>query len=392
MKKIVKIATYCMIGTLTLFGKCIETKAAGMPMAGISLTLKEHHLATGSDNSDIIKYLNEFEKSQYENIGIAVVTDYMNIRSEPSEESEILGKLYKDSGAKIINNEGDWYKVESGSVTGYVKSEYLVTGEQVEEFAKTIGKRIATVTTTTLKVRDSANLDATVQTLVPIEEELIVEEELDDWVKVSIDADIVGYVSSEYVELRTEFKEAESIEEEKARIELEEARNEAEEARIEAEELKRKATEEKTITSKTENKLETSTGSTPSETATDNTSSSREKVVNYALQFVGNPYKWGGTSLTHGADCSGFTQSVFSDNGIIIPRTSREQAVGGGRQVTVDTMKPGDLIFYDRSGTINHVGIYIGNGKVVSASSEKTGIRVTNYNYRQPYKIMNYID
>jgi cell wall-associated NlpC family hydrolase len=117
----------------------------------------------------------------------------------------------------------------------------------------------------------------------------------------------------------------------------------------------------------------------------------RDNIVEYALQFEGNPYVWGGTSLTRGADCSGFTQSVFRDNGISIPRTSRIQATGGKR-VSIDNIEPGDLIFYEKRGTINHVALYIGNGKVISASSPSTGIVIKNYDYRQPYKAVSYID
>lgn len=116
----------------------------------------------------------------------------------------------------------------------------------------------------------------------------------------------------------------------------------------------------------------------------------REAIVDYALQFVGNPYVWGGTSLTQGADCSGFTQSVFRDNNISIPRTSRTQA-GLGKTISIDAMQPGDLIFYTNGKEIDHVVLYIGNGKVVAASSPSTGIRITNYNYRQPYKVVSYL-
>ncbi|BCN28920.1 C40 family peptidase [Anaeromicropila herbilytica] len=116
----------------------------------------------------------------------------------------------------------------------------------------------------------------------------------------------------------------------------------------------------------------------------------RKKIVRYALQFRGNPYVWGGTSLTRGADCSGFTQSVFRDNGIRIQRTSRTQATGG-KVISESKLRPGDLIFYARSGRINHVGIYIGKGKVISASSARTGIRVTYYKYRKPVKMVSYV-
>ena len=117
----------------------------------------------------------------------------------------------------------------------------------------------------------------------------------------------------------------------------------------------------------------------------------RAEIVAYALQFIGNPYKWGGISLTKGADCSGFTQSVFKDHGICIPRTSKAQAEVG-QNVSLDSRKPGDLIFYKKFGTIYHVALYIGNDKVISVGSPRTGIRIKEYNYRKPYKAVNYID
>ena len=117
----------------------------------------------------------------------------------------------------------------------------------------------------------------------------------------------------------------------------------------------------------------------------------RNSIVNYACQFVGNPYVWGGTSLTHGTDCSGFTQSVMSHFGISLPRVSRDQAKVGTK-VTSDQMKPGDLVFYaNSSGTINHVAIYIGNGQVISAASRRSGIKIARWNYRTPVAIRNVI-
>ena len=119
-------------------------------------------------------------------------------------------------------------------------------------------------------------------------------------------------------------------------------------------------------------------------------SSTGEQIVAYALQFVGNPYVWGGTSLTDGADCSGFTQSVFAAFGIYLPRTAEEQAYGGGTPVDLGSLQPGDLIFYSDGGYIGHVSIYIGNGQVVHASSPSTGIIVSDRSYRSEASAMRY--
>lgn len=383
-KNIIKIMTGCIVGTIVITGNAFTTKAAtinfDLPKAGITFALNEKYI-TSPETADIeIKKI--LEPSEYDNIAIARVSYYVNMRSEPNEESEILGKIYNDSAATILEEAGDWYLVKSGTVTGYIKAEYFVTGDEAEILANEVGSRIAKVNTTTLKVRNDSSLDATVQTLVPIDEEMEVVEELEGWVKVKIDSDVLGFVSAEYVDVRTDFVQAESIEEEKARLAKEEAeRKAAEEAARAADEAAKKKAGQKASKS---SKSKTSTAST-------STSGSRQTIVSYALQFVGNPYVWGGTSLTNGADCSGFTQSVFKDNGISISRTSRSQG-SGGREVSLDNIQPGDLLFYSNGSSINHVALYIGNGQVVHASTEKTGIKISNAYYRTPCKAVSYID
>ena len=384
MKKIQRIVTYCVMGALTFSGNTVVSKAAELPIAGINLVLNDFYQNDENEDISIKEYLSNVF-SEYDSISFAQVSNYVNIRSKANEEAKILGKLYDNSYAKILEKKEDWYKVKSGSVTGYIKADFLITGLEAEKFSKTVGTRIATVTTTTLKVRDDANMDAPVLTLVPIEEELIVKKEVDDWVKVVVTGNDIGFVSADYVDIRTEYEEAVSIEEEQERLAAEE------EARVASEQAQAINTYNYVKPTSNANKSGKTLKSKTSTPVKATTSSLRSKIVEYALQFEGNPYVWGGTSLTKGADCSGFTQSVFRDNGISIPRTSRTQATGG-QKISVDNLKPGDLIFYDRNGTINHVALYIGDGKVIGASSPKTGIRITKYNYRQPYKVVNYID
>lgn len=109
----------------------------------------------------------------------------------------------------------------------------------------------------------------------------------------------------------------------------------------------------------------------------------RGEVLQYAKKFLGNPYVWGGTSLTNGCDCSGFAQQIFANFGYTLPRTSRQQAKAGTR-IPVQEAKPGDLLFYQReSGFIYHVMIYLGDGKVIHAGSEATGILISDFNYEK---------
>ncbi|WP_395016008.1 C40 family peptidase, partial [Robinsoniella peoriensis] len=130
---------------------------------------------------------------------------------------------------------------------------------------------------------------------------------------------------------------------------------------------------------------------TPDAGQSSNASGLRQSVVSFALQFVGNPYVWGGTSLTNGADCSGFTQSVLANFGISIPRVAASQA-GSGRAVDLGSIQPGDLLFYNGDGGIGHVSMYIGNNQVVHASSSTTGIIVSDMGYRQPCSARSYLD
>lgn len=108
----------------------------------------------------------------------------------------------------------------------------------------------------------------------------------------------------------------------------------------------------------------------------------RQEIVNYALQFVGNPYVWGGTSLTEGADCSGFVQSIYRDFGISLPRVACDQA-NAGTKISAKEAQPGDLIFYADNGYIYHVVMYIGNNQVVHASSASTGIKISKVHWEK---------
>ena len=327
------------------------------------------------------------EEKEFSKLVIAKVNDYVNIRSIPSEEGEILGKLYDKSVGDFIEEENGWYKIKSGTVTGYVKAEYCVTGEEAIALAKEVGTRVATVTTTTLKVRESEGTDAPVLGLVPIDEELSVIEELDGWVKVDIEEGY-GYVSAEFVSLRTDFVKAESREEEEARLQKEEeAKKAAKEAAKKAEEKvakdkaeKAAAQAEKNAEKNTQEGQQQAAEAAPAAPAPAPTSGGSDlgnAVVDYAMQFVGNPYVYGGSSLTNGTDCSGFVMSVYKNFGVSLPHSSSADRSQGYDVGGLANAQPGDIVCYS-----GHVGIYAGNGQIVHASTSKTGIIVSNANYR----------
>ncbi len=269
----------------------------------------------------------------YTNLGIANVSDHLNIRAIAAEDGRLVGKLPKDAACEVIDMDDDWVHIQSGKVDGYVSRDYLLTGVLAKLKAEELATTVATVTTDSLKVRAEPGLEAEVITLVPRGEELEVSAVEGDWVKVLLDDDEV-FVSAEYVEVSAELGTAVTMSE-----------------------------------------LLYGQG----------ISDVRVDICQYAKEFIGNPYVWGGTSLTKGADCSGFVMSIFKKYGVRLPHSSRAQA-NCGTTIKVSEAKPGDLIFYGKGKTINHVAIYIGNGQVIHASSPRTGIRISNVSYRSPFK------
>lgn len=347
-----KITSLCLTGALCFGMGGIKAEASNtfsFGEEGIASVMTEAHTADPTVEEKIVE---ELTPSEYDGICIAQVNDYVNVRSLPSEEGEILGKLYNESAGTIEEDVDGWYKITSGNVTGYVKSDYVVTGDAAEELAEQVGKRVATVTTETLRVRSEASTEASILGLIGEEEELTVTDETDEWVQVSIEEGD-GWVSKEFVDLRTDFVQAESKEEEKARLEKEEAAKEEGKRKAAAAAAKAGASQGAVLGS----------GSG---------SSSGNAVVSYASQFVGNPYVYGGTSLTNGTDCSGFVMGVYAHFGVSLPHSSSAmRSMGYG--VSLADAQPGDIICYS-----GHVGIYCGNNTIVHASTAATGIKYTS--------------
>ncbi|WOO38871.1 C40 family peptidase [Anaerocolumna sp. AGMB13020] len=415
-------ASLCTAALLFSLGMGVKVQAAesasDVGLAGIMPALDNYYVATATEEKGEAEQLletlvkqkdepssSEVEKvkSPYENLGISIANDYVNIRKEPNTDSEIVGKLYRGCATDILETKGEWVKIKSGKVKGYIKSEFLAIGEEAEKQVDEFADKYATVDTETLFVREKPTKDSAITTMIPLGESYYVTKEYDKWVKVEIDEGETGYVSKDFIKLDVKFKYAISIEEEMAKLAAEEAAKKAEAERLEQlardkeAERQRQAAANAAANSNKSNGSKNSSSSNSGSSSSSSSSSSNNSasgsgsgstIANYALNFVGNPYVWGGTSLTNGADCSGFVQSVYAHFGYSIPRTSRDQASSAGYEVSINNVQPGDLIFYtNSSGSINHVAMYIGNGKVVNASTARTGIKVSSYNYRSPYKV-----
>lgn len=410
--------------------------------------------------------------SPYENVAVSQVSGYVNVRKEANTKSQVVGKIYNNCAATILETVsgegGDWYHIQSGSVSGYIKAQYFVTGDKAEKLAKEVGVEYATINTASLRLRAEPNL--TSQTLTSLSQgvryEVLGEE--NNFAKLAVDTDLTGYVSMDYIKTTVEFQQAVSLEEEAAQKAEEAKRRQEAEAAInqlnavlktesggtgqnpssgqagtppattaasrpasttapvgvngtiaanpagnganasaEAPAVQTPAKE--TSAAVPPNSGAAAPAGTSDSKATGNVSgpnvsygpggnasdqvvsATRTAIVAYAKQFLGNPYVYGGTSLTDGADCSGFTMSVYKHFGIDIGRSSRDQAAKG-REISQSAMQPGDLLFYASGDYINHVAMYIGGGQVIHSSTPATGITLAPVDYRTPCKVVTFLD
>ena len=445
--------------------------------------------------------------SKYSNVAISKVSSYVNVRTQANTTSEIVGKIYNNCAATILatvdGEGGKWYQIQSGTVTGYIKAEYFITGSAAEKIAKEIGTVYVTINTTTLRLREKASTDSKTLTLLSRDAEYIAIGEEGDFVKIEVDASLSGYVHKDYIQETVEFDSAVSLlEEQQQKEEADRIKKEAEDAIAALNQLKTQTPAEtvpapevpaeqpavnQAPTSENNAAVDTSApvattapggndsaansapAGTPSaviaanpnsagqqdvtttapaveKTQTENkdtaktegpgasgntdtskgpgangptvsasqgpagpgaptaqnqapqgvnnaelTSATRTAIVAYAKQFLGNPYVYGGTSLTNGADCSGFTMRIFEHFGIDTGRSSRDQAAKA-KTISINDIQPGDLLFYASGDYINHVALYIGGGQIIHASNSKTGIIISTAYYRTPYKAATFLN
>ena len=347
-----KVILSAVAGMILIPGRTLDASAAGkteeqpfVQAAGIESVLEKCYETEVKDNINL--YLVPTEEGEYLNMAFSDTGDYTYIRSAPDESSDWVGKLYQDSAAQVLEYLDGWTKIKSGSAEGYVPADSLITGEEASQRAEEYEDHTVTVTAYALNVRNGQGTEADILTQVRQGETYEVSgEPVDGWYPVKV-GEIDGWVSGSYVTEETSYSYGETKEEEAARLEEEACRAEA----AQAEET-------------------SAVGSSAA-----GGSITGQAVIDYACQFIGNPYVWGGTSLTDGADCSGFVQSVYAHFGVSLPRTTYEM-VNSGYAVSYEEALPGDLILYD-----GHVGLYMGDGTIVNAMNEADGIGICSATY-----------
>ncbi len=314
----------------------------------------------------------------YDRLGVANVKNYLNVRKKPSENGRIVGKMTRNSGCNIYTIRKGWAKIVSGKVKGWVKASYLLKDEQAEARARKVATLRATVNTDTLNVRTLPSIKSDIYDQISIEEEYTVGkknitkawlqkyikkhctkktlrgvnrktmyEDASNWVMLSIDEDKM-FVNKDFIKFTYNLNRAVKF---------------------------------NPYTSERKKSSSSSSGSSSGSSS----SSKSADIVSYAMQFLGNRYVWGGTSLTNGTDCSGFVMRIYEHFGYSLPRTSSSQAAAT-KTVSSSDVRVGDLFFYG-SGGVSHVALYIGNGQIIHASNARDGIKISSAYYRQPIKI-----
>ena len=379
---------------------------------------------------------------------------YVNVRTQPSTDNgEVIGVLKNHDSAIIESVEDDgWYKIKSGDVEGYVAAWLIKTGDEAAAIAPTVAYNYAVNNAVSLNVRAQADEGSDVVTSLDegAEAEIVADE--GNWFKVALDSDTYGYVSKDYVEEKTAYPTAKTIDQMMSDTEAEKQAEQAADAAgstdvsadqggetvapadasqtqetvAQTDASQTQETAAQTEAPQTQETVAQTDASQTQETApqtqetaaqsdapqtqetaaqteapqTQETAAQTEApqteasapaasatgsaVVAYASQFVGNPYVWGGTSLTSGADCSGFTMAVFANFGVSLPHHAASQ-LSCGTQVSIDRLAPGDLVFFSSTGgEIDHVAIYVGGGSIVHAANSKSGICYSSLNWMTP--------
>ena len=314
---------------------------------------------------------------EYADLAIANVNNYVNVRTLPSVEGDIAGKIYHGAVAQILDKageDGEWFQIISGNVEGYIKAEYFLYGENAAAVIDDYVTRYAVVAADRLNVREAPDLGAKRIGYIDNGERLQMLEDQGEWLKVQYTEGISGYVASEYVTVMEEFVYAKTLEEEARELE------------------ERRALEARQNVTEQEVSENTAINVTPPSGVYSTNEELRSQIVDYAMQFLGNVYIHGGKTLEGGTDCSGFTSLIYAEFGYSVSRTPAGQLSNAGRSISYSEIQPGDIICYGSKGKCTHVAMYIGDGQIIHSANPRKGVVIYKADYDTILGVKNLID
>lgn len=330
-----------------------------------------------AETEETVESQEETEENEYADLAIAQVSNYVNVRSLPNTDSDIVGKIYNGAVAQVLSVTGedhDWFQIVSGNVEGYIKAEFFLYGDAAAEVIDQYVTRYANVIADRLNVREQPSTESKRIGYIDNGERVQLLENQGEWLRVQYTDGKEGYVSSQYVTISEEFVYGKTLEEEA------------------------KEQEERKILEERENVTEQEVAENVTIVVTEpvGTYSSnaelRSSIVNYAMQFLGNRYVHGGSSLVTGTDCSGFTSLIYKEFGYSLSRTPSGQLSSNGRSIDYSQIQPGDIICYGKGGKCTHVALYMGNGQIIHSANSRKGVVIYQADYDTIIGIKNVID
>lgn len=330
-----------------------------------------------AETEETVESQEETEENEYADLAIAQVSNYVNVRSLPNTDSDIVGKIYNGAVAQVLSVTGedhDWFQIVSGNVEGYIKAEFFLYGDAAAEVIDQYVTRYANVIADRLNVREQPSTESKRIGYIDNGERVQLLENQGEWLRVQYTDGKEGYVSSQYVTISEEFVYGKTLEEEA------------------------KEQEERKILEERENVTEQEVAEDVTIVVTEpvGTYSSnaelRSSIVNYAMQFLGNRYVHGGSSLVTGTDCSGFTSLIYKEFGYSLSRTPSGQLSSNGRSIDYSQIQPGDIICYGKGGKCTHVALYMGNGQIIHSANSRKGVVIYQADYDTIIGIKNVID
>lgn len=318
------------------------------------------------------------ENAEEVQFAIADVDDYVNVRSLPSTDGQIVGRMYDGAVAQVQSAAGDasdWFQIISGNVEGYIKAEYFISGDEAAAIVDDYVTTYALIRADRLNVRSGPSTEEARIGYLLQDEKVVLLENQGEWLKIAYSSEKEGYIAAEYAVVSEEYTYAKTMEE------------------VWAEEAAKKELEDRNKTKEEDTPQILGNVSFPATSYTSN-EELRKGIVDYALQYVGYPYIHGGSSLAKGTDCSGFTCFIYADFGYSISRTPQGQYTGAGKSIDYSAIQPGDIICYSSNGgaSCTHVAIYIGDGQIVHAANSKKGVIIGKADYSPIIGIRNVID